>query len=65
MSVEEIKIAIYKLNSDERRELIQSLVPKAVRPTPDDLKRSQAIFDDNNSGDKWVSWRDLKSELGH
>lgn len=62
MNVEEIKKAIYELNAEERRELIRSLVPKAVRPTSEDLQRSQAIVERNTAEDNWVSWDDLRAE---
>lgn len=65
MSVEEIKKAIYELNSEERRQLISSLVPKAVRPGTEDLKRCQTIINKNTAEDKWVSWDELKAEMGH
>ena len=65
MSVEEIKMAIHALNPDERRDLIGSLVPRTVRPTAGHRERIRAIIEDNDAGDKWVPWDDLKAEMSH
>ncbi len=61
MGVSEIKEAIARLSSEERRELVQSLTRKSVDLTAEERSRIQAKAD-GTPEDQWIDWEDLKRE---